>query len=243
MKTLRKHTKMKGFTLFLSLGLLLIFTGCTIADDNSDPTLDISMYYELPVLDYEYDSLEPYIDATTMEIHHSKHHNSYTNNLNAALESHPELQTPLERLLANPSLIPADIRTAVLNNGGGYYNHALFFSILEINNGQLPSADLGAAIIQAFGSFDQFKEIFANAAITQFGSGWAWLIVTNEGLAVVSTSNQDTPLNEGVPILCIDVWEHAYYLNYQNKRAEYVAQFFHVINWEKVAELYVEANN
>ena len=203
----------------------MVFTGCSQNED-LNPTPDVAMRYELPVLDYAYDALSPYIDETTMEIHHTKHHNSYTINLNAALEKHKELQTPIELLLADPTLIPSDIRTAIINNGGGYYNHALYFSILKIKHGQLPTGNLGIAIALSFGSFDEFKVAFSNAALTQFGSGWAWLIVTNDGLKIVSTSNQVTPLQEGTPILCIDVWEHAYYLNYQNRRIDYITAFF-----------------
>jgi len=239
MKIFNRNTIFKVLTLFLSIGLLFTIIGCKEVEDI--PYDGPSMSYELPVLGYAYDSLDPFIDTETMEIHHTKHHQSYTNNLNAALELHPELQTPLEELLADPSLIPADIRTAIINNGGGYYNHALYFSVLKINDGQTPNGTLGLAIDIAFGSFDEFKEEFSTAAATRFGSGWAWLVVTNEGLEVVSTANQDTPLDQGTPILNIDVWEHAYYLNYQNKRADYIEAFFSVINWDKVVELYEAA--
>ena len=199
------------------------------------------MKFELPKLPYAYDALEPFIDARTMEIHYTKHHNGYTTKLNDALAKHPDFDMPLEKVLADLSLVPADIRTAVQNNGGGYYNHSLFWSILKVNNGQTPSGELEAAINKAFGSFDAFKEAFANAAATRFGSGWAWLIVTNEGLKVVSTPNQDTPLDQGTPILGLDVWEHAYYLNYQNRRPDYISAFFNVVNWDKVEALYQEA--
>ena len=239
MKMFNRNTIFKVFTLFLFIGLLLTIIGCKKVEDI--PYEGESMSYELPVLNYTYDSLAPYIDAETMEIHHTKHHQSYTNNLNAALELHPELQIPIEELLADPSLIPSDIRTAIINNGGGYFNHALYFSILMINNGETPTGNLGLAIDIAFNSFDDFKEAFTTAAATRFGSGWAWLIVTNEGLKIVSTANQDTPLDQGTPILNIDVWEHAYYLNYQNRRADYIEAFFHVINWDKVAELYEDS--
>ncbi len=196
------------------------------------------MKFELPKLPYAYDALEPFIDARTMEIHYTKHHNGYTTKLNDALAKHPDFEMPLEKVLADLSLVPADIRSAVQNNGGGYFNHSLFWSILKVNNGQKPSGDLGKAINKAFGSFDEFKDVFANAAATRFGSGWAWLIVTNEGLKVVSTPNQDTPLDQGTPILGLDVWEHAYYLNYQNRRPDYISAFFNVVNWDKVNELY-----
>jgi Fe-Mn family superoxide dismutase len=197
------------------------------------------MKYELPKLNYAYDALEPFIDQKTMEIHHSKHHQAYINNLNAALEKYPNLNLPLEELLANLSLVPEDIRATVQNNGGGTYNHNLFWELLKINNGETPKGALLEAINKAFGSFDQFKEVFGNAAKTRFGSGWAWLVVTpNKELKVVSTANQDVPFNVGKPILTIDVWEHAYYLNYQNRRPDYVSAFFNVINWNKVTELY-----
>ena len=199
------------------------------------------MKFELPKLTYAYDALEPFIDARTMEIHYTKHHQGYTNKLNAALEKHADLKTPLETLLADLTLVPQDIRQAVQNNGGGFYNHRLFWSILKVNNGQKPSGDLAKAIDKAFGSFDEFKEVFSNAAATRFGSGWAWLIVTDKGLEVVSTPNQDTPLAQGTPVLALDVWEHAYYLNYQNRRPDYVSAFFNVVNWDKVSELYKAA--
>ncbi|MFA5470819.1 MAG: superoxide dismutase [Acholeplasmataceae bacterium] len=199
------------------------------------------MKFELPKLPYAYDALEPFIDARTMEIHYTKHHNGYTTKLNDALAKHPDFDMPLEKVLADLSLVPADIRGAVQNNGGGYYNHSLFWSILKVNNGQTPSGDLEKAINDAFGSFDAFKETFANAAATRFGSGWAWLISTKDGLKVVSTPNQDTPLDQGTPILGLDVWEHAYYLNYQNRRPDYISAFFNVVNWDKVAELYKAA--
>jgi Fe-Mn family superoxide dismutase len=198
------------------------------------------MKYELPKLNYAYDALEPFIDQKTMEIHHSKHHQAYINNLNAALEKYPNLNLSLEEMLANLSLVPEDIRVAVQNNGGGTYNHNLFWELLKINNGETPKGALLEAINKAFGSFDQFKEVFGNAAKTRFGSGWAWLLVTpNKELKVVSTANQDVPFNVGKPILTLDVWEHAYYLNYQNRRPDYVSAFFNVINWNKVSELYL----
>ena len=199
------------------------------------------MKFELPKLPYAYEALEPFFDARTMEIHYTKHHQGYTNNLNAALEKHPDLDTPLETLLADLSLVPSDIRTAVQNNGGGYFNHAFFWPLLKVNQGQLPSGKLLEAMNQTFGSFEGFKEAFSTAAKTRFGSGWAWLIVTDQGLEVVSTPNQDTPLDKGTPVLALDVWEHAYYLNYQNRRPDYVSAFFNVVNWDKVEALYKEA--
>ena len=195
------------------------------------------MKYELPTLGYAYDALEPFIDARTMEIHYTKHHQAYVNNLNAALDKHPELNLSLEDMLKDLSKVPADIRGAVQNNGGGHFNHSFFWPLLKVNNGATPKGKLLEAINQSFGSFDQFKEAFGTAAKTRFGSGWAWLIVTPNGLKVTSTPNQDTPLAEGKPILGLDVWEHAYYLNYQNRRPDYVSAFFSVVNWDKVEEL------
>ncbi len=200
------------------------------------------MPYTLPTLGYAYDALEPFIDARTMEIHYTKHHQAYITNLNAALEKHPELNLSLEAMLKDLSKVPQDIRGAVQNNGGGHFNHTFFWPLLKVNNGAKPEGKLADAINVAFGSFDQFKELFSTAAKTRFGSGWAWLIVTSEkALKVLSTPNQDTPLAEGTPILGLDVWEHAYYLNYQNRRPDYVSAFFQVVNWNKVSELYQAA--
>ena len=198
------------------------------------------MSFKLAPLPYAYSALEPYIDARTMEIHHTKHHQAYINNLNAALEKEPKFASwNLEKLLTNLESLPASIRGAVQNNGGGHYNHELFWSILEVNDGKGPQGRLLDAIVKDFGSFDAFKEAFANAAKTRFGSGWAWLIVLpGNHLKVVSTPNQDTPLLEGTPILALDVWEHAYYLHYQNRRPDYVNAFFHVVNWSEVSRLY-----
>lgn len=202
----------------------------------------MNMSYELPKLPYAFDALEPFIDARTMEIHYTKHHQGYVTKLNTALDKHPELNTPLETLLADLSLVPADIRTAVQNNGGGHFNHSFFWPLLKVNDGQTPKGELLNAINKAFGSFDAFKEEFSKAAATRFGSGWAWLIVTpNKQLKVLSTPNQDTPLAEGKPILGLDVWEHAYYLNYQNRRPDYISAFFNVVNWNKVEDLYKQA--
>lgn len=200
------------------------------------------MNYQLPNLPYAYDALEPYIDAQTMIIHHTKHHQAYVDNLNGALAKHPEITLNLEALLKDLDNVPADIRTVVRNNGGGVYNHNLFWTILAPARGQTPSGDLLAAIAKAFGSLDTFKAEFETAAKTRFGSGWAWLIVdADKNLKVVSTPNQDAPLNEGTPILNLDVWEHAYYLKYQNRRPEYVGNFWNVVNWEEVERLYLAA--
>ncbi|MEY8699681.1 superoxide dismutase SodA [Streptococcus ferus] len=196
----------------------------------------------LPDLPYAYDALEPQIDAETMTLHHDKHHATYVANANAALEKHPEIGDDLEKLLADVESIPEDIRQALINNGGGHLNHALFWELLSPEKTTI-SAELKADIEASFGSFDQFKEAFTTAATTRFGSGWAWLVVNQEGqLEVVSTANQDTPISQGLkPILALDVWEHAYYLNYRNVRPNYIKAFFEIINWDKVNELYQAA--
>ncbi|MGT2756797.1 superoxide dismutase SodA [Streptococcus ovuberis] len=193
----------------------------------------------LPDLPYAYDALEPQIDAETMTLHHDKHHATYVANANAALEKHPEIGEDLEALLANVDSIPADIRQALINNGGGHLNHALFWELLSPEKTEI-SEELAADIDATFGSFDAFKEKFTAAATTRFGSGWAWLVVNKEGkLEVTSTPNQDTPIMDGLkPILGLDVWEHAYYLNYRNVRPNYINAFFEIINWPKVDELY-----
>lgn len=201
------------------------------------------MAYELKPLPYAYDALEPFIDARTMEIHHSKHHQAYITNLNAALAKYPEIKADtmedLVAILKDLSKLPADIQGAVRNNGGGHFNHDLFWSLLKKNDGAKPSGKLMDAIVKDFGSFETFQEQFSNAAKTRFGSGWAWLIKKDGKLVVTSTPNQDTPLAEGTPLLGLDVWEHAYYLNYQNRRPDYVAAFFAVVNWAKVEELFL----
>jgi superoxide dismutase, Fe-Mn family len=202
------------------------------------------MTFQLPPLPYPEDALEPHIDARTMSIHHDKHHAGYTNNLNAALEGHADLAgKSIEDLLANLDSLPENIRTAVRNNGGGYANHNLFWEIMSPNGGGAPGGDLAVAINTTFGSFDEFKEKFGKAAATRFGSGWAWLYVDQNGnLVVGSTPNQDTPLMDGnTPILGLDVWEHAYYLNYQNRRPDYVAAWWNVVNWDAVAAKYAAA--
>lgn len=198
--------------------------------------------FELPELGYAYDALEPHIDARTMEIHHTKHHNTYVTNVNAALEGTEHEGKSLEELLQNLDALPANIQTAVRNNGGGHWNHSFFWKLLKKNDGAAPTGELATAIDEAFGSFDAFKDEFAKAATTRFGSGWAWLIVDGGKLAVVSTPNQDTPVMEGkTPILGLDVWEHAYYLNYQNRRPDYINAFFNVVDWDHVAKLYADA--
>lgn len=200
------------------------------------------MAFTLQPLPYASDALEPFIDKLTMEIHHGKHHAAYINNLNAALEKHPELKVTsmddLKALLKDLSKVPADILGAVRNNGGGHFNHAFFWPLLKKNDGMKPSGKLLKALTDSFGSFEAFQEQFANAAKTRFGSGWAWLIKKDGKLVVTSTANQDTPLAEGTPILGLDVWEHAYYLNYQNRRPDYVQAFFNVVNWDAVEALF-----
>ncbi len=206
------------------------------------------MAHTLPELPYAKDALEPTIDARTMEIHQGKHHATYVNNLNAALEDHSDLAAKsIEALISDLSAVPDAIRTAVRNNGGGHYNHTLFWQIMGPNAGSAPSGDLAAALDAELGGFDAFKEAFAKAGATRFGSGWAWLVVVDGKLVVTSTPNQDNPLMKGVadvvgtPILGLDVWEHAYYLNYQNRRPDYIAAWWDVVNWDKVAELYAAA--
>ncbi|MFA7434759.1 MAG: superoxide dismutase [Bacilli bacterium] len=197
--------------------------------------------FSLEKLPYEYDALEPYIDKETMHFHHDKHHQAYVNNLNAALENHPELHNKtLEDLLRNLNTLPNDIQTKVRNNGGGVFNHNLFFDLLTPNSPKKPVGKLAEAIDAKFGSFEKFKETFKKAAMDRFGSGWAWLVADkNNELMIVSTPNQDVPLQlEVKPLLLIDVWEHAYYLNYQNRRADYVENFFNIIDWEKVNKLF-----
>lgn len=202
------------------------------------------MAFQLPALPYAEDALEPYIDARTMNIHHTKHHAAYTNNLNAALADHADWAAkPIEEILRHIDSLPENIRTTVRNNGGGYANHNLFWNTMSPTGGGEPNGALAAAINAAFGSFAAFKEKFTTAAQTRFGSGWAWLYVNADGsLGVYSTANQDSPYMEGrTPILGLDVWEHAYYLNYQNRRPDYITAWWNVVNWEAVAENYTAA--
>jgi superoxide dismutase, Fe-Mn family len=200
------------------------------------------MAFELPNLPYAHDALEPHFDKTTMEIHHGKHHNAYVTNLNNAIKGTEWESKTIEEILANVS----KLAPAVRNNGGGHYNHSLFWKVIGPNAGGTPSGDLAAAIEKKFGSFEKFKEDFASAGATRFGSGWAWLIVTSNGLEIVSTPNQDNPLmdlaeKKGTPILGLDVWEHAYYLKYQNRRPDYINAFWNVVNWTEVAKRFAEA--
>ncbi|MFW5913987.1 MAG: superoxide dismutase [Bacillota bacterium] len=197
------------------------------------------MKFELPKLNYAYDALEPHIDKRTMEIHHTKHHQGYINKLEAALEGHEDLkQKPLEEVLRNLDQVPEDIRTKVRNTGGGHYNHTLFWTVMDPDGGGKPEGELLKAIERDFGSFGSFQETFENAAKGRFGSGWAWVVVDNGTLKITSTPNQDVPFDEGEPILGLDVWEHAYYLNYQNRRPDYIKAFWNIVNWDQVAKYY-----
>ncbi|HYK74217.1 MAG TPA: superoxide dismutase [Pseudoneobacillus sp.] len=201
------------------------------------------MAFELPQLPYAYDALEPHIDKETMNIHHTKHHNTYVTNLNNALAGNEELLSKtVEEVVANLDAVPEAVRTAVRNNGGGHANHTLFWQILSPNGGGAPTGELADAINSKFGSLESFKEEFAKAATTRFGSGWAWLVVNNGELEVTSTPNQDSPLMEGkTPVLGLDVWEHAYYLKFQNRRPDYISTFWNVVNWEEVSKRYQNA--
>ncbi len=204
------------------------------------------MAYSLPDLPYGYDALEPHIDARTMEIHHSRHHNTYITNLNNALEGHAGLaDQSVEDLVGNLDSVPEAIRTAVRNNGGGHANHSLFWTVMSPGGGGDPSGDLADAINDAFGSLDGARDQFAQAATTRFGSGWAWVVVNDGKLEILSTANQDSPLmtGEGTPILGLDVWEHAYYLNYQNRRPDYIEAWGNVINWDAVAARFADATS
>lgn len=201
------------------------------------------MAHSLPSLPYAYDALEPKIDAMTMEIHHTRHHQTYVNNLNAALEGTGLEDVPVDKLMADIDKVPQDKRQAVINNGGGHANHSLFWTVMSKDGGGEPTGKVGEAIASELGGYESFKEEFKKAATGRFGSGWAWLVVTPEKkLKITNTLNQDSPLMEGLtPILGLDVWEHAYYLKYQNKRPDYIAAFFDVINWDEVNRRYAEA--
>jgi superoxide dismutase, Fe-Mn family len=198
------------------------------------------MSFTLPPLPYSFDALEPYIDAKTMEIHHDKHHNAYVTNLNKALEGNPELQNlSIEALMAQLNKVPENIRTAVRNNGGGHLNHSHFWKMMKKGGGGEPSGDLAKAITGAFGTFADFKTKFGAAATTRFGSGWAWLLIRDGKVVIESSANQDNPVSDGgKPFFGLDVWEHAYYLKYQNRRPEYIEAFWNVVNWEQIAENY-----
>jgi len=241
---------MKRRNFLLSMGLLPIAGGLSKVEAITNNELfktkkrseNTMAKFELPKLPYDFNALEPNIDARTMEIHHGKHHAGYVAKLNGAVEGTELEKLSLEDLMKNISKYP----TAVRNNGGGHYNHSLFWTVMSPNGGGNPSGDLADAINSTFGSFDNFKKQFSDAAATRFGSGWAWLVVSDGKLVVTSTPNQDNPLMDltdvhGTPILGIDVWEHAYYLNYQNRRPDYVSAFYNVINWDEVARRFKEA--
>jgi Fe-Mn family superoxide dismutase len=201
------------------------------------------MAYEVPPLPYDYAALEPHIDEATMRVHHDKHHQAYVDKVNAALEGTDWADRPIEEVVANLSEIPDDKRTAVRNNGGGHVNHNLFWESMSPDGGGTPDGDLAAAIESAFGSFDDFKSQMKDAGLNQFGSGWSWLVHDGSGLAVVSTANQDNPLTDGkTPLLGVDVWEHAYYLKYQNKRPDYIDAWWNTVDWGRVAERFTAAN-
>lgn len=201
------------------------------------------MAFELPPLPYSYDALEPYIDTETMHLHHDKHHAAYVNNLNAALQGHPFANLPVEEVVRRLNEIPENIRTAVRNNGGGHVNHTMFWEIMTPGGSKTPTGELATAINAKFGSFDAFKAAFNDAGVKRFGSGWAWLILTKRGeLEITSTANQDSPLIEDAfPVLGNDVWEHAYYLKYQNRRPDYLNAWWNVVNWDEVAKRYAHA--
>jgi superoxide dismutase, Fe-Mn family len=200
------------------------------------------MAYEVPPLPYDYNALEPHIDEQTMQIHHDKHHQAYVDKVNAALEGTDWADRPIEDVLANLGQVPEDKRTAVRNNGGGHYNHTLFWENMSPDGGGRPDGDLGGAIDEAFGSFDDFQGKLKDAGVNQFGSGWAWLVLDGGALAVVPSANQDNPISDGkTPLLGVDVWEHAYYLKYQNRRPDYIDAWWNTVNWSRVAERYASA--
>jgi len=200
------------------------------------------MAYSVPDLPYDYDALEPHIDEATMRVHHDKHHQAYVDKVNAALEGTEWADKPIEDVLKNLSSLPSDKQKPVRNNGGGHYNHSLFWEWLSPNGGGQPGGALAEAIESTFGSFDDFKSKFKDGGVNQFGSGWSWLVHDGSGLALVSTANQDSPISDDkTPLLGVDVWEHAYYLKYQNKRPDYIDAFWNVVNWDKVAELFSAA--
>jgi Fe-Mn family superoxide dismutase len=201
------------------------------------------MAYEVPPLPYDYDALEPHIDEATMRLHHDKHHQAYVDKANAALEGTEHADAPIEDVLRNLESLPADKRTAVRNNGGGHYNHSLFWEWMSPDGGGEPDGDLRAAIDEAFGSFGDFQAKLKDAGVNQFGSGWAWLVHDGSGLAVVSSANQDSPVSQGqTPLVGVDVWEHAYYLKYNNRRPDYIDAWWNVVNWPRVAEAFAAAS-
>jgi len=227
---------------FVNLDLKVLFVTFKLIRKLRKGVLKMAKF-ELPELPYAYDALEPTIDKETMNIHHTKHHNTYVGGLNGAVEGNSALEgKSVEELLKNIDSVPEDVRTAVRNHGGGHANHSLFWKVISPNGGGEPSGDLADKINSTFGSFDAFKEQFESAAAGRFGSGWGWLVVDNGNIEIISTANQDSPLMDGkTPILGIDVWEHAYYLNYQNRRPEYLKAFWNIVNWDAVAENYKNA--
>lgn len=246
--------EMRQLLVAMIVGAGMLINGCSLTKTASERTAGIFMKnqvfevltypYSLPDLPYAYDALEPHFDERTMNIHHTKHHQAYVNNLNAALEKHPELhQKSLVELLSDINALPGDIRDAVRNHGGGHFNHTRFWEWLSPQGGGLPQGKLAQAIDENFGSFESFKELFNKAAQSRFGSGWAWLCVTQDKKLVVTSSlNQDSPLSEGlIPVLGLDVWEHAYYLKYQNRRPDYISAWWNIINWEAALAYYLKA--
>jgi superoxide dismutase, Fe-Mn family len=237
---------MKFNRLYIALSMSLIIGVSFLIYTMHQSKANNPQLYTVPALPYAYDALEPYIDARTMELHHDKHHQAYVDKLNDALKDYPELQQkPLEELLTHPDQIPEKIRTKVLNNGGGHYNHSFFWLVMSPDGGGDPTGIVKDLIIRDFASMENFKKQFSLAAKEQFGSGWAWLSLDPQGKLIVhSTANQDIPQMQGLmPLLCIDVWEHAYYLNYQNKRPDYIDAWWHVVNWKHVEENYTQALN
>jgi superoxide dismutase, Fe-Mn family len=234
----------KAFTASCTFPLPLIVKLLRIYQVQTKPKQNKNMAHTLAPLPYANDALEPHIDALTMEIHHDRHHNAYVTNVNAALAGHAELEAmSIDDLCKNLDKVPETIRTAVRNNGGGHWNHTFFWNIMGPHTGGTPTGALAEAINAAFGSFDAFKEAFAKAGVGRFGSGWAWLVKKDGKLAIISTPNQDNPLMDGsgTPILGLDVWEHAYYLKHQNKRPGYIADWWNVVNWTAVADLFAKA--
>ena len=244
-RSISRRQAIQRVGLATTAGVLAVSTGLGRAQTPAAPAATPAPAgpFKLPPLGYAFDALEPHLDARTMEIHHDKHHATYVQNLNKAVAEFPDLGSkPVDALLRNLGTVPEKIRTAVRNQGGGHANHALFWTLLKKNEGGKPTAELAKAIDAKFGSFDAFKQEFTKAALGVFGSGWAWLSVDQAGLRLETTPNQDSPLSAGrSPILGLDVWEHAYYLKYQNRRADYIAAFFNVIDWDRVTELFGKA--
>ncbi len=245
---------LKNIGIFVFFGLFISLAGCNLSQESVKKTLGTFMKkevfeqktypYSLPQLPYKYEALEPHFDEMTMNIHHTKHHQAYVNNLNATIEKFPELhKKTLVDLLVNLQTLPTDVQDAIKNHGGGHFNHSLFWEWLSPNGGGLPKEKLATAIDECFGSFDNFKQLFNKSAQSRFGSGWAWLCVTTDKKLIVTSSlNQDSPLSQGlIPVLGLDVWEHAYYLKYQNRRPDYIAAWWNIINWQVVEDYFIKA--